>query len=80
MGAMPKEVRDLFKGALSLPADARAALAGSLIESLDNDLDESSEAAWREEIDRRIKQIDSGAVRLVPWEEAQRQLKARLAR
>jgi hypothetical protein len=30
------------------------------------------EDAWREEIRRRIEQIDSGTVRMVPWDQARR--------
>lgn len=46
----------------------RAELAGSLIESLDNTSDKSVEAAWDEEIDRRMKDLDSGRVQAVSLE------------
>jgi hypothetical protein len=36
--------------------------------------DESAEEAWRAEVRRRIEQIDSGAVRMIPWDEARRRL------
>jgi putative addiction module component (TIGR02574 family) len=32
------------------------------------------EAAWSEEIKRRLAEIDSGAVELVPWEEVRAEL------
>ena len=41
--AMTREVSDLLKKALALPPEARAALAGSLLESLDDTVDESAE-------------------------------------
>jgi putative addiction module component (TIGR02574 family) len=36
--------------------------------------DEDAEEAWRQEIFRRLQQIDSGAVQLIPWEDAERRL------
>lgn len=75
---MPRDAFALLKDALTLPAEARAALAASLLESLDTELDENAEEAWRQEIRRRLQEIDSGAVRLIPWQHAQRRLKARL--
>jgi putative addiction module component (TIGR02574 family) len=65
---------DLLKKALSLPVSERADLAGSLIESLDDTQDESVEAAWNEEIARRMADIDSGAVKPVSLEDARRRL------
>ena len=40
---MTHEVWELLKKALTLPPEARAALAGSLLESLDDAVDESAE-------------------------------------
>ena len=42
---MTEEVSDLLKKALALPAEARAALAGSLLESLEDTVDASAEEA-----------------------------------
>jgi putative addiction module component (TIGR02574 family) len=63
---------ELLRDALSLPAEARAALIDSLIDSLDIEVDPEAEEAWREEIRRRIQQIDSGAVKTIPWDQARR--------
>ncbi len=57
---------------LRLPQEARAALAGSLIESLDDQVDEDAEVAWSREIARRIEELDSGVVKTVSWAEARR--------
>ena len=76
---MNAEVSDLLKKALALPPEARAALAGSLLESLDDDPpDPGVEAAWADEIKRRIEELDSGKVKPIPWEEARRQISALL--
>jgi putative addiction module component (TIGR02574 family) len=73
---MTQEVSELLKKALALPAEARAALAGSLLESLDDTVDASAEAEWSEEIARRIAELDSGKVKPIPWSEARRQVSA----
>jgi putative addiction module component (TIGR02574 family) len=77
---MPKDPAELLRDALSLPADARAALIDSLLESLDVQIDDDAEAAWQREIYHRLKQIDDDAVKLIPWDDAQRRLWARLQR
>jgi len=73
---MTPEIADILKKALALPPEARAALAGSLLESLDDTVDASAEDAWDEEIARRIEELDSGKVKPVPWAEARRQISA----
>lgn len=77
---MAKDAAELLRDALSLPAAARAALADSLLESLDSDIDDDAEDSWRNEIYRRLREIDNGAVQLIPWRDAQRSLWARLQR
>jgi putative addiction module component (TIGR02574 family) len=73
---MTQEVSELLKKALALPAEARAALAGSLLDSLDDTLDASAEEEWSREIARRIAELDSGKVKPVPWADARRQISA----
>ena len=60
---------------LAQPVEARAAIAGSLLESLDDDApEEQVEALWSAEIARRITEIDEGRVQLVPWSQARQRL------
>jgi putative addiction module component (TIGR02574 family) len=75
---MAQDVSELLKKALALPAEARAALANTLLESLDDSVDPSAEEAWNIEIARRIEELDSGKVKPVPWEVARRQIAALL--
>ena len=77
---MERHPAEVLRDALALPADARAELIDSLIDSLDHLIDDGADEAWKEEIDRRLQQIDSGAVDLVPWEVARRRLHGRLGR
>ena len=76
---MTHEVSELLKKALALPPEARAALAGSLLESLEEGApEEGIEAAWNEEIKRRLEGIDADKVQMIPYEEVRR-LAARLS-
>lgn len=73
---MSPDVSELLKKALALPVEARAALAGSLLDSLDESVDASAEEEWNKEIARRIEELDSGKVKTIPWAEARRQVSA----
>lgn len=73
---MTEEVSELLKKALALPTGARAALAGSLLDSLEDTVDASAEEMWSQEIERRIQELDSGKVKTIPWAEARRQIAA----
>ena len=74
---MKREAAEILKDALALPTEARAALAGSLLESLDTEVDEDAEAAWATEVNRRVAELDSGLVKTIPWAEMRRRLAER---
>jgi putative addiction module component (TIGR02574 family) len=74
---MNASVTKLFKEAAELTEADRAALAGLLIESLESAPEAGIDAAWAAEIERRIKQLDSGEVKAIPWEEVRAKLWAR---
>jgi putative addiction module component (TIGR02574 family) len=67
---MKQNIADILKEALKLPPEARAALAGTLLDSLDDTVDRDAESAWEAEILLRLKEIDQGKVKLMPWSEA----------
>ena len=69
---MSPDIDELLKKAMALPPEARADLASSLIDSLDQTVDEDVEAAWQQEIARRMDELDSGKVKTIPWTEVQR--------
>ena len=63
----------ILEEALSLPEDARVDLAAALLESIDHDPpDEGVDEAWSVEAKRRLQELRSGAVKPVPWEDAER--------
>ena len=74
---MKRDVAEILRDALELPPEARAALAGSLLDSLDQTVEEDVEAAWETEIGARLKELDEGRVQLVPWAEARRRIVGR---
>jgi putative addiction module component (TIGR02574 family) len=67
---MKQNIAEILKEALKLPQEARAALAGTLLDSLDEVVDRDAESAWEAEIVMRLKEIDEGKVNLIPWAEA----------
>jgi len=75
---MSRNVSELFREATQLSENERAELAGLLLQSLEGEPDEGVEAAWAEEIERRVRQIDAGEVQTIPWEEVRAKLHARL--
>lgn len=68
---------EILRAALELPPEARAMLAGNLLESLDDSAQTDLDAAWSEEIERRIRDIDEGRVELIPGEEVLSELRTR---
>lgn len=72
---MCQEASELLKKALDLPVAERA---GYLIESLDEAGEESVQAAWDDEIGRRMEDLNSGEVKPVSLEEFRRRLSTSL--
>ncbi|WP_437672552.1 addiction module protein [Sorangium sp. So ce131] len=72
------DVEDVLVAALRLSAEDRAAVAATLIQSLDapEQTTEEVEAAWAEEIQQRLADVDAGVVTPVPWPEARRRILA----
>ncbi|HEY0555742.1 MAG TPA: addiction module protein [Thermoanaerobaculia bacterium] len=70
---------EIFRAALSLSEDARAELAGQLLESLDeSDEDEEEiERLWALEAEDRIAAYERGEIEAIPVEEFLASLKSR---
>jgi putative addiction module component (TIGR02574 family) len=75
---MMQEAQELLKKALALPDKERADLAGNLIDSLDDTVDEDAEAAWQAEIVRRLEEVRSGKVKTTSWHDVRRKGRALL--
>ena len=78
MAQMTPEVSKLLQQALSLSVEEQEALADSLISSLGGKVDEGVQAAWEEEIAKRVAELDSGAAKTTSWEEVRRRNLAKL--
>jgi putative addiction module component (TIGR02574 family) len=79
MAQMTPQVSEVLKKALSLSPQERVLLIDRLVDSLDEGpSEEGVEEAWAEEIKRRVNDIRSGKVEMIPGEEVRRRLAARL--
>jgi putative addiction module component (TIGR02574 family) len=77
---MTARARLVLREALRLSPKARADIAGTLLHSLDEPDDGHVEAAWAAEIGRRLRDVESGKVKLIPWGKARKSLWAGLKR
>jgi putative addiction module component (TIGR02574 family) len=75
---MARDAAQLLHEAMELFSEARAALADSLLNSLDAVIDADAEQLWREEIESRLASLNDGSVRLLPWSEVQGRLSSRI--
>ena len=73
---METQLELLESEALKLTPGERAALAQRLLASLDQDAE--IEDAWATEIERRIADVESGAVQVIPIAEALARVRAAL--
>jgi putative addiction module component (TIGR02574 family) len=67
---MSRTVEQLAAEALSLPNEARAMLADRLVESLDPADDGLTRELWAAEAMRRLEDVRSGRVKVIPGDEA----------
>jgi putative addiction module component (TIGR02574 family) len=75
---MDTHAAQVLQTALTLPPGVRAEIAASLIKSLGEQAAADMDAAWAEEIKRRIESIDNGQVQLIPAAEVMRSMYDRL--
>ena len=68
----------MLQKALAPPDEERVELAGNLIASLDATVEQDVDAAWQQEVVRRSRDVQSGEVDTVPWEEVQLKGRTRL--
>jgi putative addiction module component (TIGR02574 family) len=71
---MAPDVEEILNAALKLNDEEKAALAASLLESLDPQVDDDVEGAWQAEIQKRLHEVETGTVSLVPWSEVRKML------
>lgn len=72
-------VDELSQNALELPPEERIRLAEKLLATV-HELDGEVEAAWDQEIQRRLAEIDNGTAKLVPAEDVFAEVRRTLKR
>jgi len=68
---------EILSAALSLPPYERAMLADRLLASLDGLNQKQIDAAWAEEAERRMREIDEGRVEAIDGELVMQRLRTR---
>jgi putative addiction module component (TIGR02574 family) len=75
MAQMTPQAHEILEKALALSTQERGMLIDQLIESLDDaPAEEGVEAAWDEEIKRRVEDVRSGKVEMIPGEQVLQEL------
>ena len=75
---MTESTQQVVVQALRLPRQSRAFVAEKLLERLDYDDDFEVSGEWMDEVRRRCKEIDEGAVELIAAEEVFREIASEL--
>jgi putative addiction module component (TIGR02574 family) len=76
--AVSMKLDELLPEVMALRPSERARLARDLLHSLEEEQDADWEAAWAKELEKRVRDLESGVVKAVPWEEARERILARL--
>ena len=78
---MTPKASEVLAKAMQLSPEERGLLIDRLVDSLDQGPAEvGAEEAWGDEIKRRVDEIRSGKVKLIPGEEVERRIAARMRR
>ncbi|HEX4319347.1 MAG TPA: addiction module protein [Acidobacteriaceae bacterium] len=76
---MTRTAAELLEEARQLPAHMQYWLAQELLETEESESPAEIEAAWEQEIKRRLDEIDSGAVEMIPGEVVVERMFSRIA-
>lgn len=76
---MNRSVAEILEDARQLPISQVNWLIESLLLDGEKETEEAMEAAWNGEIKRRVDEIDSGAVELIPGEQVHAEMIAALS-
>ena len=76
---MTDKAKALLAQALELEEAERAEIAGSLLQSLEPPPSTEVDAAWRDEVRKRLAELESGEAETIPWETVRDELLAKLS-
>lgn len=71
---MSSTVNELLRQALQLEPKARAELAALLLDSVQAEPKEDVDSAWAAEVAGRVRELESGSVATIPWEDVRDRL------
>jgi len=69
---------ELLATAMRLPSDERLAIATELLDSVETPEDPEWAEAWASEIERRVKELENGTAKTIPWDQAKSEILERL--
>jgi putative addiction module component (TIGR02574 family) len=76
---MPNVADKVFDQALSLPADARLDLVEKLLRSLNLPTKDEIESLWAEEAERRVSEVETGQLKLIPGKKVFQKIRKKYA-
>jgi putative addiction module component (TIGR02574 family) len=76
---MTHRAETVLQEALNLPEQERTEIVSALLGSLGPEPEADVEAAWRQEVAARIAALETGSVKMTPWEEVREGFLARLS-
>ena len=72
---MIRSTEEVISEVMSLPPDARAIVADRLLMSLDSPRRKEIDILWAEEVERRVRQIETGEVNPIPGEDVFKEIR-----
>ena len=72
---MIRSTEEVISEVMSLPPDARAIVADRLLMSLDSPRRKEIDILWAEEVERRVRQIETGEVKPIPGEDVFKEIR-----
>jgi len=77
---MSAAARKILDDAMGLPTEQRRIVAEALLQSVSEESEHEIRPAWRDEVVRRIEQVQRSEVRPEPWSEVRAKLRRALGR
>ena len=71
---MTQIAEKIFSDAMQLDETERAELAVKLMDTLEASVDAGYDEAWLTEISERERELETGEVQAIPWEEAKKMM------
>lgn len=78
--SVTSSARKVLEEALALPEEDRRRVAEALLDSVPREPEQEVESAWRDEVVRRIAEVERGEVVLETWSEVKQRIRETLDR